>query len=392
MAGEGFFDEMHGRDGGVRSPYSGVARWLRDTPGETFTSKRQQADLLFQRLGITFAVYGSAGGTERLIPFDIIPRILSGGEWQKLQKGLFQRVRALNMLLHDIYHDLEIVKAGVIPSAQILGNELYRPEMKDLDLPGGVYVHIAGIDIVRVAEGEFYVLEDNLRTPSGVSYMLENRAVMMRLFPGLFPTIASRRWRIIRPNCCAAAFGGAGARRANPTVAVLTPGPYNSAYFEHAFLAEEMGIELVEGQDLFVRDDAVWMRTTEGPRKVDVIYRRIDDLPRPPRLRSRLHAGRAGPAVGLSQRRSRARQRDRHRRRRRQVDLSLRPRHDHASIWARSRSSECSDLSLRPRRRPRLCAGASAELVVKETQGIRRLRHAGRAEGDRGRAREVPRA
>lgn len=278
MAGEGFFDEMHGRDGGVRSPYSGVARWLRDTPGETFTSKRQQADLLFQRLGITFAVYGSAGGTERLIPFDIIPRILSGGEWQKLQKGLFQRVRALNMLLHDIYHDLEIVKAGVIPSAQILGNELYRPEMKDLDLPGGVYVHIAGIDIVRVAEGEFYVLEDNLRTPSGVSYMLENRAVMMRLFPGLFhdnrvapvahyPAELLRRLRSVAPARA----------EANPTVAVLTPGPYNSAYFEHAFLAEEMGIELVEGQDLFVRDEAVFMRTTQGPQRVDVVYRRIDD-------------------------------------------------------------------------------------------------------------------
>jgi uncharacterized circularly permuted ATP-grasp superfamily protein len=278
MAGDKFFDEMHGRDGGVRSPYAGVERWLRDTPANSFVAKRQQADLLFQRLGITFAVYGSAGGTERLIPFDIIPRILSGAEWRKLETGLFQRVRALNMFLHDIYHGLEIVKAGVIPSSQILRNDLYRPEMKDLDVPGNVYVHIAGIDIVRVAEGEFYVLEDNLRTPSGVSYMLENRSVMMRLFPGLFhdnrvapvahyPAELLRRLRSVAPPRA----------EANPTVAVMTPGPYNSAYFEHAFLAEEMGIELVEGQDLFVRDDAVWMRTTEGPRKVDIIYRRIDD-------------------------------------------------------------------------------------------------------------------
>jgi uncharacterized circularly permuted ATP-grasp superfamily protein len=278
MSGQVFFDEMHGRDGRVRPPYSGVSRWLRDTPAATFGAKREQADLLFQRLGITFAVYGSTAGTERLIPFDIIPRILSGPEWRKLETGLFQRVRALNMFLHDIYHGQEIIKAGVIPSSQILRNALYRPEMKDLDVPGNVYVHIAGIDIVRVAEGEFYVLEDNLRTPSGVSYMLENRSVMMRLFPALFhdnrvapvahyPAELLRRLRSVAPPLA----------DSNPTVAVMTPGPYNSAYFEHAFLAEEMGVELVEGKDLFVRGDAVWMRTTEGPRKVDIIYRRLDD-------------------------------------------------------------------------------------------------------------------
>ncbi|HEY1719617.1 MAG TPA: circularly permuted type 2 ATP-grasp protein [Magnetospirillaceae bacterium] len=278
MSGNGFFDEMHGRDGRVRAPYSGIARWLKDTPGATFEAKRQQADLLFQRLGITFAVYGSTAGTERLIPFDIVPRILSGSEWRKLETGLFQRVRALNMFLHDIYHGQEIIKAGVIPSSQIIRNALYRPEMKDLDVPANVYVHIAGIDIVRVAEGEFYVLEDNLRTPSGVSYMLENRSVMMRLFPALFhdnrvapvahyPAELLRRLRSVAPPMA----------DSNPTVAVMTPGPYNSAYFEHAFLAEEMGVELVEGKDLFVRGDAVWMRTTEGPRKVDIIYRRLDD-------------------------------------------------------------------------------------------------------------------
>ncbi len=278
MALNGIFDEMYGQDGTLRPPYDKIAEWLDATPGTTFATKREQADLLFQRIGITFAVYGSAAGTERLIPFDIIPRILAHQEWQLLERGLFQRVRALQMFLADIYHGQDIIRAGIVPSGQILRNDLYRPEMKDIDVPGGVYVHIAGIDVIRVREGEFHVLEDNLRTPSGVSYMLENRAVMMRLFPHLFsenrvapvdhyPSELLRQLRSVAPA----------AASHSPTVAVLTPGPYNSAYFEHAFLAEEMGVELVEGQDLFVRDDAVWMRTTLGPRRVDVIYRRLDD-------------------------------------------------------------------------------------------------------------------
>jgi uncharacterized circularly permuted ATP-grasp superfamily protein len=278
MALNGIFDEMNGSDGALRPPYDRIAKWLESTSESTFASKREQADLLFQRIGITFAVYGSAAGTERLIPFDIIPRVLTPEEWQLLEKGLFQRVRALQMFLGDIYHGQDIIRAGIIPSAHILRNDLYRPEMKDLDVPGGVYVHIAGIDVIRVREGEFHVLEDNLRTPSGVSYMLENRAVMMRLFPHLFsenrvapvdhyPSELLRQLRSVAPASASH----------NPTVAVLTPGPYNSAYFEHAFLAEEMGAELVEGQDLLVHDDAVWMRTTHGPRRVDVIYRRLDD-------------------------------------------------------------------------------------------------------------------
>ena len=277
MAGD-IFNEMYGQDESIRLPYENIASWLRATPDATFATKRQQADLLFQRIGITFAVYGNAAGTERLIPFDIIPRVLTAAEWRILEKGLFQRVRALQMFLADIYHGQDILKAGVVPAAHVLRNDLYRPEMKDLDVPGGVYVHIAGIDVIRIREGEFHVLEDNLRTPSGVSYMLENRAVMMRLFPQLFadnrvapvdhyPAELLRQLRSVAPA----------ASSHNPVVGVLTPGPYNSAYFEHAFLAEEMGAELVEGQDLFVRDDAVWMRTTQGPRRVDVIYRRLDD-------------------------------------------------------------------------------------------------------------------
>lgn len=278
MPEPGIFDEMYGRDGQTRPPYHNVAEWLKGTSPEVFASRREQADLLFQRIGITFNVYGSAAGTERLIPFDVVPRVIAADEWKRLEKGLFQRVRALQMFLRDIYHDREIIKAGIVPAAQILRNEMYRPEMMGLDVPGDVYVHIAGIDVVRVDQNEFYVLEDNLRTPSGVSYMLEDRAVMMRLFPKLFatnrvapvdhyPAELLRQLRSVAPERVAL----------DPTVAVLTPGPYNSAYFEHAFLAEEMGVELVEGQDLFVRDDAVWMRTTRGPKRVDVIYRRLDD-------------------------------------------------------------------------------------------------------------------
>jgi uncharacterized circularly permuted ATP-grasp superfamily protein len=282
------FDEMHGATraaaapegagNGVRRPFAAVARWLEETPPEVFVDKRRQADLTFQRIGITFNVYGDVAGTERLIPFDVVPRVLSASEWRKLEVGLEQRVRALNLFLYDIYHDQRILAAGVVPAAHVLSNSSYRPEMAGVDVPGNVYTHIAGIDLVRVAEDEFYVLEDNLRTPSGVSYMLENRAVMMRLFPDLFAAAKvapvdhypHELLRTLRSVAPARAEG-------QPVVAVLTPGPYNSAYFEHTFLAEEMGVELVEGQDLMVLNDAVWMRTTEGPRRVDVIYRRIDD-------------------------------------------------------------------------------------------------------------------
>ncbi|HKQ71140.1 MAG TPA: circularly permuted type 2 ATP-grasp protein [Polyangiaceae bacterium] len=277
-----FFDEMYGIDGAaekaVRSPFGPVSRWLESTAREVFLEKRREADLRFQRIGITFNVYGDGAGTERLIPFDMVPRVISAKEWRTLSKGLEQRVRALNLFLRDIYHEQRIVNAGVVPASHVLCNNLYRPEMTGVDVPGDVYTHIAGIDLVRVGEDEFYVLEDNLRTPSGVSYMLENRAMMIRLFPELFGTTRvapvdhypHELLRTLRSIAPARAEG-------EPVVALLTPGPYNSAYFEHTFLAEEMGIELVEGQDLIVLDDAVWMRTTEGPRRVDVIYRRLDD-------------------------------------------------------------------------------------------------------------------
>ena len=270
------FDEMRLADGTVRGIYADYADWIRNIPHHQLESKRQEAELLFRRVGITFNVYGETAGKERLIPFDIIPRLLAASEWKRLSAGAIQRVKALNMFLHDIYHGQEIIKAGIVP-ASIIANAQYRPEMFGVDVPGQVYAHIAGIDIVRTSEDQFYVLEDNLRTPSGVSYMLEDRKMMMRLFPELF-----RRYsvapvehypQVLMNNLRAVAQPGV----QDPVVVLLTPGAYNSAYFEHAFIAQQMGVELVEGQDLFVRNNAVYMRTTEGPKRVDVIYRRIDD-------------------------------------------------------------------------------------------------------------------
>lgn len=276
MISKTYFDEMHSGDAGVRALYTNYASWLKTIPSEQLESKRKEAEILFRRVGITFNVYGEDAGTERLIPFDVIPRLLSSKEWDVLSKGAIQRVRALNMFLDDIYHNGEIIKAGIV-SEQILKHPQYRPEMFNVDVPRGIYAHIAGIDIVRTGEDQFYVLEDNLRTPSGVSYMLEDRKMMMRLFPELF-----RRYsiapvehypQVLKNNLRAVAQSGV----KDPTVVLLTPGAYNSAYFEHAFLAQQMGVELVEGQDLFVKNNAVYMRTTEGPKQVDVIYRRIDD-------------------------------------------------------------------------------------------------------------------
>jgi len=273
-----FFNEMY-VDGGaeVRTHYRSFEDWLAEQPTDMLARKRVEADVIFRRVGITFAVYGSDAGTERLIPFDIIPRIIPSSEWAQLQAGLKQRVQALNLFIHDIYHDQTIVRAGVLPADQVFRNAQYRPEMQGISVASDIYAHIAGVDIVRAGAGEFYVLEDNLRVPSGVSYMLEDRKMMMRLFPDLFarhkvapvahyPDLLLDMLRSVAPQGVD-----------NPTVVVMTPGMYNSAYFEHAFLAQQMGVELVEGQDLFVNDNHVYMRTTRGPKRVDVIYRRIDD-------------------------------------------------------------------------------------------------------------------
>jgi len=271
------FDEMHAADGSIRAPYQRFQSFLAKVSQDQLQMKSREADALFRRLGITFLVYGEGNADERLIPFDVLPRILSAKEWRHLEAGTVQRVKALNAFLHDVYHEQEICRAGVVPEELILKNSAYRPEAQGITLPHRVYAHIAGIDIVRVGENDFYVLEDNLRTPSGVSYMLENREIMMRLFPEAFALDTVAPVDNYSDHLLSTLRSVAPQGRDNPQVVLLTPGRYNSAYFEHVFLAEQMGIELVEGQDLFVRDGMVQMRTTEGPQRVDVIYRRIDD-------------------------------------------------------------------------------------------------------------------
>ena len=271
------FDEMNGTDGAVRPAYAELAAWLEEVPPDVLDYRRREAEVVFRRIGITFAVYGEADAQERLIPFDVIPRILSAAEWKLLRRGLEQRVKAINLYIKDIYSRREILKAGIVPEDLIFRNPIFRPEMNGQKVPHDIYVHVAGVDIVRVGS-DFYVLEDNARTPSGVSYMLENREIMLRLFPELFS-----RYRVAPvenyPDELLATLQSVAPDSAphEPNVVLLTPGIYNSAYYEHSFLADKLGIELVEGRDLFVKNETVYMRTTEGPKRVDVIYRRIDD-------------------------------------------------------------------------------------------------------------------
>ncbi|QNT78439.1 circularly permuted type 2 ATP-grasp protein [Entomobacter blattae] len=272
------FDEMFFQDSQVRLPYQYFQDWFNNQVPELLQKKSLDAENVFRKTGITFAVYGNEQASERLIPFDIVPRIISGQEWRLLEQGIEQRVIALNAFLDDIYHRQEIIRAGRIPKEIIIHNSVFLPEMMGFRPPGNIYTHIIGIDIVRTSENEFFVLEDNARTPSGVSYMLENRETMLQLFPELFHRIRVRsvenypqllRQSLIKtapPSCLS-----------SPTIAVLTPGVYNSAYYEHAFLAEQMGAELVEGTDMRVIDGHVTMRTTEGYKVVDIIYRRVDD-------------------------------------------------------------------------------------------------------------------
>jgi uncharacterized circularly permuted ATP-grasp superfamily protein len=272
------FDEMNGVDGQVRPAYSQLSAWLSEVRPDVLDFRRREAEVLFRRIGITFAVYGEADSTERLIPFDVIPRILSGNEWRTLKRGLEQRVKAINAYIKDVYGKREILRAGVVPEDLVFQNPVFRPEMNGQKVPHDIYVHIAGIDIVRVDADTFYVLEDNARTPSGVSYMLENREIMLRLFPELFSRhrvapVDNYPDELLATLQSVAPAGAA----ADPTVVLLTPGIYNSAYYEHSFLADKLGVELVEGRDLFVKGEVVYMRTTQGPKRVDVIYRRIDD-------------------------------------------------------------------------------------------------------------------
>src|SRR6266581_4490172 len=272
------FDEMKGGDGTLRPAYNELFRWLSQVPADVLDYRRREAEVLFRRISITFAVYGEADAQERLIPFDVVPRILAAAEWDILRAGLEQRVKAINHYIRDVYTRREILKAGIVPEDLVFQNRVFRPEMNGRKVPHDIYVHIGGIDVVRVDAETFYVLEDNARTPSGVSYMLENREIMLRLFPDLFS-----RHRVAPvenyPDELLATLKSVAPASASrdPTVVLLTPGVFNSAYYEHSFLADKLGVELVEGRDLLVRDEVVFMRTTEGLKRVDVVYRRVDD-------------------------------------------------------------------------------------------------------------------
>ncbi len=272
------FDEMHGPDGSIRPAYRGYQQWLAEQAPGWVRRKGFEAETFFRRAGITFNVYGEDDAEERLIPFDMVPRIISGAEWRRLSRGIEQRVRALNAFMHDLYHRQEIIRSGRLPERLFRDNNAWLPQMVGFTPPGGVYTHIVGIDLVRIGVDDFLVLEDNARTPSGVSYMLENRETMMAMFPELFTRVkvqqVSNYPRRLAQSLAACAPPDASA---NPIVAVLTPGIYNSAYFEHAFLADQMGAELVEGSDLRIVDGRVQMRTTVGFQPIDVLYRRVDD-------------------------------------------------------------------------------------------------------------------
>ncbi|NYZ62471.1 circularly permuted type 2 ATP-grasp protein [Luteimonas deserti] len=271
------YDEMHDPTGAVRAHYGVFNDWLQRTPGDEIAHKRREAEVSFHRVGITFSVYGEESGNERLIPFDIVPRILPAPEWKMLEAGLRQRVHALNLFLGDVYGEQRILRDGRIPPALVLANSEYRKEMQGLKIACDTYSHVSGIDLVRAGDGEYYVLEDNLRVASGVSYMLENRRMMARLTPELFARQQIAPVERYPDALLDVLRQCAPANIDNPVVAVLTPGAANSAYFEHAFLAQQMGVELVEGADLFVQHDMVYAQTTRGAQRVHVIYRRIND-------------------------------------------------------------------------------------------------------------------
>ncbi len=275
----GFFDEMLEQgDGQPREPYRNYSDWIKQENPAHLKRKASEAETFFRRTGITFNVYGEDEATERLIPFDIVPRIISAREWARLSRGIDQRVRAINAFLHDIYHRQEIIRAGRVPARLIAENEAFLPQMIGVSPPGGVYTHIVGVDLVRTGADEFYVLEDNARTPSGVSYMLENRETMLQMFPELFTAnkvvAVSAYPQNLRRSLAASSPGK---HEGNPVIAVLTPGIHNSAYFEHSFLADQMGTELVEGHDLKLVDGRIAMRTVRGYKPIDVLYRRVDD-------------------------------------------------------------------------------------------------------------------
>ena len=273
----GYFDEMSPQTGSFRKPYETFAQRFQQITRDDFDDRRRAVDTAFLRQGITFNVYGDSAGTEKIFPFDLMPRIISAKEWEYLERGLIQRITALNLFLHDIYHEQRILKDGVVPSYFVLSAKHFRREFVNFRVPKDIYIHICGSDLIRGGDGQWMVLEDNGRCPSGVSYVLENRRAMKRTFPAMFESVGVRPVDQYPQELLKMLQHIAPAGVADPTVVLLTPGAYNSAYFEHTYLAREMGIEIVEGRDLVVRNARVYMRTTKGLQPVHVIYRRVDD-------------------------------------------------------------------------------------------------------------------
>ena len=273
----GYFDEMFEADGQARPAYQPLLARLLDLPVDDLRRRQREADAAFLQQGITFTVYGDKGGTERVFPYDLLPRILTHDEWDHISRGLSQRLLALNLFLQDVYTDGRIMSEGVVPRELVVTAQHYRREMRGLYHRADVRISVAGTDLVRLPDGSFAVLEDNLRVPSGVSYMLTNRQITKRVFPQLFADYEIEPIDHYAQLLLGALRTLAPAQQANPTIVVLTPGVFNSAYFEHAFLARQMGVELVEGRDLLVHDNIVYTRTTRGLQRVDVIYRRVDD-------------------------------------------------------------------------------------------------------------------
>jgi uncharacterized circularly permuted ATP-grasp superfamily protein len=272
-----FFDEMVESSGDIRPHYSKFGELFQSITTEEFNLKRQSVDLAFMRQGVTFNVYGDSAGTEKIFPFDLLPRIIPNKEWEMLERGLAQRITALNLFLHDLYHEQKILKDGVIPAHYVLTGKHFRREFVNFNVPKDIYIHICGTDLIRDDKGNYLVLEDNGRCPSGVSYVLENRRAMKRTFPQMFESIGVRPVENYPHELLRMLQYIAPAGVSEPTVVLLTPGAFNSAYFEHTYLARQMGIEIVEGRDLVVRDARVFMRTTKGLQPVHVIYRRLDD-------------------------------------------------------------------------------------------------------------------
>src|SRR5271168_4610656 len=274
---DGAFDEMRTSDGSIRPIYQALVERLATLPPEELLRRKQSADLSFLTQGITFTVYGRDEGTERIFPYDLLPRLISGEEWDRIERGLTQRITALNHFLRDIYSDGKIMSDRVVPREIVYSCKHYRRQMCGLEVPRNVYIAVVGTDLLRLRSGEFVVLEDNLRVPSGVSYMLTNRRVMKRTFPQLFHSYGVRPIEHYPQLLLATLRSLAPEGRPEPNIVLLTPGVYNSAYFEHTYLARQMGIDLVEGRDLVTHDNIVYMRTTDGLKRVDVIYRRVDD-------------------------------------------------------------------------------------------------------------------